>query len=437
MASERININEADAETLAQLTGIGSSLAARIVDYRQNVHPFEEVIELTAVPGISERMVRALEDEVTTGIPAAEAVSERVEAETMDSELPADAGATEAEAIADEEVIVAVEELPAVVDMAATDAADVEDEVEEAASDEAREEITLIVPAEDEETSGEPALALDEAESELPPAPYLSPYETVGLEQPAASSPEPAQSPSPSPAPATPSQSGAGGWRTALIGAAAGYVLALLTLLLINGGTLNFARSDDFESQTQDIDTLRSQLTINTSDVSSMAAQQAAISADLAANRQQVAELSEETGSISSSLAVLEDTSVGLQDEINSLMGDMDDMDALTSDMQERLDVVARSAETFDSFLVGLQTLLSDVRSPASGDAVTTEEGMQAAPVEELTPTPTTTPTPIPTETPGVPSPTPGGDAAYPGMPTRTPRPTTTPIPLPTTTAVP
>ena len=60
----KIDINRADAETLAALKGIGPTIAQRIIEYRETVHPFEEVIELTAVPGISERMVRQFEDRV-------------------------------------------------------------------------------------------------------------------------------------------------------------------------------------------------------------------------------------------------------------------------------------------------------------------------------------------------------------------------------------
>lgn len=67
--NDPIDINLADEETLASLPGIGAALAARIVTYRETVHPFEEVIELAAVPGISERMVQELADLVTVGDP--------------------------------------------------------------------------------------------------------------------------------------------------------------------------------------------------------------------------------------------------------------------------------------------------------------------------------------------------------------------------------
>ena len=63
--SEKIDINAADVETLTTISGIGPALAQRIVEFRETVHPYEEVIELAAVPGISEKMVRGFEELVT------------------------------------------------------------------------------------------------------------------------------------------------------------------------------------------------------------------------------------------------------------------------------------------------------------------------------------------------------------------------------------
>ena len=71
MINDRIDLNRADVATLMTLPGIGESLARRIVAYRETVHRFEEVIELVAVPGITERMVRVFEDRVTVDAPAA------------------------------------------------------------------------------------------------------------------------------------------------------------------------------------------------------------------------------------------------------------------------------------------------------------------------------------------------------------------------------
>lgn len=63
--AQEMNINVATIDQLARLPGIGDKLAERIIEYRETVHPFEEVIELAAVPGISERMVREIEGQLT------------------------------------------------------------------------------------------------------------------------------------------------------------------------------------------------------------------------------------------------------------------------------------------------------------------------------------------------------------------------------------
>ena len=61
----KIDLNQAERDTLAGLPGIGEKLADRIIEYRESGQPFSAVAELAAVPGISENMVREIEDQVT------------------------------------------------------------------------------------------------------------------------------------------------------------------------------------------------------------------------------------------------------------------------------------------------------------------------------------------------------------------------------------
>lgn len=56
-----VDINSATAEELAELPGIGTVLAERIVDYRTGHGPFETVEDLTKVSGIGEKKLAELE----------------------------------------------------------------------------------------------------------------------------------------------------------------------------------------------------------------------------------------------------------------------------------------------------------------------------------------------------------------------------------------
>ena len=55
---EKVNVNQADAETIAAaLVGVGVSRAQAIVDYREKYGEFYSAEELTAVRGIGESTV--------------------------------------------------------------------------------------------------------------------------------------------------------------------------------------------------------------------------------------------------------------------------------------------------------------------------------------------------------------------------------------------
>ena len=64
--SERVNINIADAETIAMmLDGVGLSRAEAIVDYRESNGDFKSVDELIMVSGIGEVTLRNNVDKIT------------------------------------------------------------------------------------------------------------------------------------------------------------------------------------------------------------------------------------------------------------------------------------------------------------------------------------------------------------------------------------
>lgn len=65
LIGDKININTASAEELTALPGIGMVLAQRIVDYRSENGPFQNVEELTNVTGIGTKKLEALREYVT------------------------------------------------------------------------------------------------------------------------------------------------------------------------------------------------------------------------------------------------------------------------------------------------------------------------------------------------------------------------------------
>lgn len=62
-----VNINTADADTLAALPGIGQVLAERIVAYRRQNGSFRAIEEITNVEGIGEKKAEAILELITVG----------------------------------------------------------------------------------------------------------------------------------------------------------------------------------------------------------------------------------------------------------------------------------------------------------------------------------------------------------------------------------
>lgn len=64
-ATEKININTADASTLMTLNGIGEKKAQAIIDYRTQKGTFKQIEELKEVDGFGEKTVEKLKDSIT------------------------------------------------------------------------------------------------------------------------------------------------------------------------------------------------------------------------------------------------------------------------------------------------------------------------------------------------------------------------------------
>lgn len=63
----RININNATRSELMDLPGIGSVLAERIVNYRQQNGSFSRIEDIRNVSGIGEKRFEAIQDRITVG----------------------------------------------------------------------------------------------------------------------------------------------------------------------------------------------------------------------------------------------------------------------------------------------------------------------------------------------------------------------------------
>ena len=62
-----VDINTADLAALMTLPGVGQTLAARIIDYRNTHGPFHSVAELLKVEGIGPGKLESILDLITTG----------------------------------------------------------------------------------------------------------------------------------------------------------------------------------------------------------------------------------------------------------------------------------------------------------------------------------------------------------------------------------
>ena len=62
--ASKININTASAEELTQLNGVGSSHAARIIEFREKNGPFKTPQDLTQVPRIGQKTFEKNKDRI-------------------------------------------------------------------------------------------------------------------------------------------------------------------------------------------------------------------------------------------------------------------------------------------------------------------------------------------------------------------------------------
>ncbi|MBL0164392.1 MAG: helix-hairpin-helix domain-containing protein [Xanthomonadales bacterium] len=90
-AAEQVDINSADAKTLAEgLNGVGMSKAEAIVAYRDEHGPFANAEDLAQVKGIGDKIVEKNRDNIVVGGSKAKATASRKSAKADTSAHAAD-----------------------------------------------------------------------------------------------------------------------------------------------------------------------------------------------------------------------------------------------------------------------------------------------------------------------------------------------------------
>ncbi|GJM43058.1 MAG: hypothetical protein DHS20C20_33400 [Ardenticatenaceae bacterium] len=418
--SGKIDINGADAETLTTISGIGPALAERIIEYRETVHPFEEVIELTAVPGISEKMVRRFEDLVT------------VHLVTRRTTVPLNLDTTEEIPLLDApEALEMLEAPPQPEGLLAAEVTTPEEDIEEdepaAVIEDDVDEIHDLNEAE-ESVAGEPEpepvieAVVEEEIEEMATA--VSPPSPLEIEDLPLSDPDPIDEvitePEPIRAmPATP-QGPTADWEAnaqrrgclstllgATFGAILGAVLTLAILASINQGSISYSDTDAAIRQQ-----LNTEIISRTNELNQLSTRVSVIATQEAASNQ-----------------TLQDELMAANDTLSEEIADNEEIISYlatrSGDLELRLQEVAGAADTFTSFLDGLRGLLGDLEV---GTATPTPAPAEETITPTSTPFSTNTPTAEPTEATAV-SPT--------SEPTRTPQPTATQFSFPTNTPAP
>ena len=62
---QQVNINEADADTLATLKGIGKDRALKIIEYREQNGPFQKPEDIMKVKGIGQKIFEENKELIT------------------------------------------------------------------------------------------------------------------------------------------------------------------------------------------------------------------------------------------------------------------------------------------------------------------------------------------------------------------------------------
>ena len=318
----KLDLNTASVEALLEISGIGQSLAEKIVAAR----PFTSVQDLARVQGISPRMVANWQPRLDVSAETGEVIPDFV-GEVLSEAPQEDLVELVEEAVIAEVVLEAEESLDAIVE---------EDELPD--------------------VQDQPSPVEEVQTGEIEPDPIPGEIEM----QPAASEVKTSPPAKTRPAATKPTSSGQPLLRSEalLFGGLAGLaavflavVLALGILGLINGG-LNFVSPAELGQVQRQMETLQSQMGNLQQDINGLTTRLSAM--ETLGGR--VTDLESATGKLSSDLA-------DARSKVNSLEQSMQE---LSLEMEE----LNRKVGVFDGFLRGMQGLLNDLLLPvpAAGD---------------------------------------------------------------------
>jgi competence ComEA-like helix-hairpin-helix protein len=311
----KVDINQADADELTQLQGVGTRLAERIIAAR----PFESLDDLTNVRGISENDVERLRPFLH--------IAETPEQVESNEEIGDD----------EPEEAAVVEEVPAEAEKA-------EEPVLAAESDEG-------APSSEEDQDGqdgdeEEDLTLGEAEvNEVPPDEEVAPEELEPVEE------------TPAPVAAQPTYVTRGGacgliFLGGLITIFLTVVITLGILSSFNNGRLTFASPYQIAVLQTKVENLSSQAEVLAADIDG-----------LRTRMDNLESLSGQVSDMETEFSSLQEEIVDLQAIVAANQEDYDLLVAKIEVVNEDINELTAQNEQFDSFLEGLRNLLENLFS--------------------------------------------------------------------------
>ena len=396
-----IDLNSANEEELTRLPGIGPVLAMRIVDYREEVGPYQEPADVVAVPGVTASLYDRLAGQLTAGqvesVPAMEPEEPDVEVE---AEAEAEAEAEDSERddleVAEPEPLVVPEEEPVAAPEQEEPDMDMDLEAElEAESIEWDGPEPPVLPEEEEpaEMPEPPEPFAEQVEEVMPESALvfgdldedLSTEELV--EETAEADEPPAPVSEPPPFVVVPREDRGGCWRLLAVGlmsALAGAAISLVLLFMING-TLNYqvATRQVLQAEVARLDGEIGTLNDGLAGLQSRLESMEDLAAELDEAQADIRRLAEDLTILHGTLERLAGDLDGTQAALGALAGDVEEIEENVVALQTQfstvedqlntlsgeLDSVREAADRFERFLDGLRSLLGQTAKPTPEDS--------------------------------------------------------------------